>query len=439
MNNNLWTKKLVVLVILFICEDSIIPVAQSSSNDSTKYDLTNVLNEAILKLLKSTDLVEKLESHIIIEDLKYYDGIYQINNTAKLRPFGNTININYMYTHTCGLTVGIRFLMNRNPPNTVRWNFSKNKLRLFYDELRYWLVGDVLIDDPLSYWNYHPWESKFKVNNLEYNNLSIIATKPPEDQKDDKNISINMSYVRFKNLGDIKLKKHPKLSYKQQLKLMYIIGLELPSMMRGLFFDDGDFNVLLGKIFNLHPNQYIISACPDFLTNEQRYYYLLPDISFVYICFKNITIRGLSNFESFVNNQSWSRRYSSYDFVYTLHIKNVRGNMTLDPGFEHVPHFQLNFFIGNLGISFVPEKGKFRVEAQDYNCIVEDTLQPSMLISSWLPKYSTSIIQLIESALTDSLMPSKKDKENSTSLSSDFAEIETSFVELLKNSHPRTR
>ncbi|XP_065204129.1 uncharacterized protein LOC135834221 [Planococcus citri] len=431
MNNNLWTKKLVVLVILFICEDSIIPVAQSSSNDSTKYDLTNVLNEAILKLFKSTDLIEKLESHIIIEDVKHYDGIYQINNTAKLLPFGNTININYMYTHTYGSTWGIRFLMKRKPPNTVRWDFSKNKLRLFYDELRYWLVGDVLIEESYSYWNSRQCERKFYVDHLEYNNLSIIAKKPPEDQKDDKNISINMSYDRFKNLADIKFKKPPKLSYKQQLKLMYIIGLELPSMMRSLFFDGGNFNVLLSKIFKLHPTEYIISACPDFLMNDQRYYYLLPDISFVHMSFKNITIRGLSNFESFVNNHSWSRRYLSLDFIYTLHVKNVRANMTLDPGFEHLPHFQLNFFIGNLDISFVPEKGEFRVEAQDYST-VEDTLQPSTLISSWFTKYLTSIIELIESAMVDSLMPSKKDKEKSISMSPQLAEMEASFVKISK-------
>ncbi|XP_065208321.1 uncharacterized protein LOC135837093 isoform X2 [Planococcus citri] len=400
--NNLYLRKLVILVILFICEDTIIAIAQSSSNDSTKYDFTNVLNEAILKLLKSTDLVEKLQSQILlIEDVKRYGSTYEINNTAKLRPFGNTIDLNYLTTFGSAST---RSLVNRYPPNTIRWEFSENKMV-----------------------KYH-----------EYKNLSIIATKLQVNQKDDNNISINTSYDCLKNPEGIKLGKHPKLSYKQHLKLIYIIGLELPSIMRSFFNKSGIFTALLGKIFNLNPKQHIISACPDFSTNEQRYYYLLPDISSVYVSFKNITIRGLSNFESFVNNQSWSNRYISYDLVYTLHVKNVRGNMTLEAGLEDLQHFQLNFFIGNLYILFVPKKQEFRVEALNYS-VVEDSPQPSTLISVWLPKYSTSIIQLIESAVIDSLMPSKNYKQQPSSLFSNFAQIETSFVELLKKSHPRTR
>ncbi|XP_065208320.1 uncharacterized protein LOC135837093 isoform X1 [Planococcus citri] len=435
--NNLYLRKLVILVILFICEDTIIAIAQSSSNDSTKYDFTNVLNEAILKLLKSTDLVEKLQSQILlIEDVKRYGSTYEINNTAKLRPFGNTIDLNYLTTFGSAST---RSLVNRYPPNTIRWEFSENKMHMFYgDTLKYWLWGDVVVQEPYSYWNYKNQEREFQVKYHEYKNLSIIATKLQVNQKDDNNISINTSYDCLKNPEGIKLGKHPKLSYKQHLKLIYIIGLELPSIMRSFFNKSGIFTALLGKIFNLNPKQHIISACPDFSTNEQRYYYLLPDISSVYVSFKNITIRGLSNFESFVNNQSWSNRYISYDLVYTLHVKNVRGNMTLEAGLEDLQHFQLNFFIGNLYILFVPKKQEFRVEALNYS-VVEDSPQPSTLISVWLPKYSTSIIQLIESAVIDSLMPSKNYKQQPSSLFSNFAQIETSFVELLKKSHPRTR
>ncbi|XP_065204128.1 uncharacterized protein LOC135834220 [Planococcus citri] len=332
-------------------------------------------------------------------------------------------------------------LMYRNPPNTIRWEFPKNTFHMFYDELEYWIAGQVLVE-PHLYWTSDRSTSKFDVLRYHtYKNFSIIATKTPvsANQSFNENIFINTSYDHLENLEGIKMEKYPKLlSYKQHIKLSYIIGLELPSIMRRFFFDGGNFNTILGEIFNLHPKQYIISACPDFLTHEQRYYYLLPDINFVYISFKNITIRGLSNFESYVNNQSWSNRYLSHDLVYTLHVKNVRGNMILDPDFDHLQHFQLNFFIGNLYISFAPEKGEFRVEARDYS-IVEDTLQSSTLISSWLPEYSTRIIRLIESAMIDVMQSSNKDKEKSSSLSSDFAQIETSFVELLKKSHPRTR
>ncbi|XP_065208319.1 uncharacterized protein LOC135837092 [Planococcus citri] len=434
--NNPWK---LIFVILFTCEEII--AAQPASNDSTKYDLTNVLNDAILKLLKSTDLVEKLESEILIKSTNHRRWNIKINNTQKLRSFENTSAIEISTMFTFGCSTGS--LMFRNPPNTIRWEFPKNRFHMFYDELNYWIVGSVqvLIKEPAcpySYWNCY-YNSDFDAKDHKYKNYSIIATNLSANQSCNENITINTSYDHSENPHGIKLEKHSVLlSYKQHLKLMYMISLELPSIMRRYFFDEGNFNALMGEMFNLNPKQHIISACPDFLTNEQRYYYLLPDISFVYMNFKNITIRGLSNFESYANNQSWSNRYSSYDLVYTLQVKNVRGHMTLDPGFEHLPHFQLNFFIGNLDISFVPKKGEFRVEAQDYS-IVEDTLQPSTLISSWLPEYSTSIIELIESAVVDSLMPSKKDKEKSSSLSSDFTQIETSFVELLKKSHPRTR
>ncbi|XP_065204127.1 uncharacterized protein LOC135834219 [Planococcus citri] len=429
--NNPWK---LIFVILFTCEEII--AAQPASNDSTKYDLTNVLNDAVLKLLKSTDLVEKLESEIFMRPTKHRRWNIKINNTQKLRPFGNTSAIEIKTTYTFGYSISS--LMSRNPPNTIRWEFSKNRFDIFYDELQYCIVGSVqVIKKPCSHWNCY-YRRDFVAEDYKYKNYSIIVTNLPANQE---NITINTSYDHLENLHGIKLdiEKHSVLlSYKQHLKLMYIISLELPSIMHRYFFDGGNFNALMGKMFNLNPKQHIISSCPDFLTNEQRYYYLLPDIFFVHMSLKNINLRGLSNFESYVNDQSWSNRYLSYDLVYTLHIKNVRGNMTLDPGFEHLPHFQLNFLIRNLYISFVPKKREFRVEARDYS-IFEDTLQPSILISSWFRKYSTSIIELIESAMVDSLMPSKKDKEKSNSLSSDFAQIETSFVELLKISHPRTR
>ncbi|XP_065208326.1 uncharacterized protein LOC135837095 isoform X2 [Planococcus citri] len=416
--NHLRMWKLIVLVILFICE------AQSSSNDSTEYDLTNVLNEAILKILNSSDLVRELTSQILISpEIRDYGSIYKIDNTAKLRLFGNTINLEEISTHGLGIT--------QYSPDTILWEFSKNNFHMLYAELRYWLVGGVVIDESYSDWIDDHRGSAFGLKFHEYTNLSIIATKLPENREDDKNIIINISYDRLKNLRGIELEKHPKLSYKQHLKLIYIIGLELPYIMRNFFMNGGNFSALLGKIFNLNPKQHIITACPDFLTNEQRYYYLLPDIFLEHMSFKNITIRGLSNFELYTNDKSWSRRLSnsSNDLVYTLHVKDVRGDMSLDHRFEHLhlPRFQLNIIIRNLYISFVPKTDEFRVEAQDYSH-VDDSLLPSTLVSVWFPKYSTSIIQLIESALIDSLMPSKKEK--SIPMTRQLAKMEASFVKI---------
>ncbi|XP_065208333.1 uncharacterized protein LOC135837101 isoform X1 [Planococcus citri] len=428
--NNPWKR---IFVILFICQE--ISAAQSSSNNSTKYDLTNVLNDAILRLFKGSDFFEKLEPEVLINDGKFEYYGYKIDNTEKLQPFGDTIDLNTMYTRR----VCFSDLMMTNPPNTstIRWDFRENRFRMFYAELYYRITGQVQVEESSSPYRYKDDDdgsaSKFELDYNKYQNFSITATKLLVNPSFNENIIINISYDHLGNPKGIKLDKHRKLSYEQHLKLIYIIGLELSSMMDNFFNNCDDFNALLGEIFNLNPQQRIISAYPDFLTNEQRYYYLVPDINFMYMSFKNITIRGLSNFESYTNLKSYKYEciLSDHIFVYTLHVKDVRGNMTLEPGFEHLPHFRLNFFIRNLNILwFVSKNKRFRVEAHNYS-IVEDTPQAPSLISSWLSKYSASIIQFLQSAMADLMMPTKK--SNSIPSSPQLAEMEASFGEILKN------
>ncbi|XP_065208331.1 uncharacterized protein LOC135837098 [Planococcus citri] len=425
--NNPWK---LIFVILFIREE--ITATQSSKNNCTKYDLTNVLNDAILKLFKGTDFFEKLESQIILKDLKFLHDVYKINNTEKLQPFGDTIDLKGLYISRLvyGPLIGGE---NPRDTSTIRWDFPENRLRMFYAELYYGITGYVQVDEESSSYRYREdgSASKFELDHNKYKNFSITATKPPTKQSCNESILINTSYDYLKNPPGIKLAKHRKLSYKQHLKLSYIIGSELPSIMHHIFNDSGNFNALLGEIFNRNPKQHIISAFPDFLTNEQRYYYLLPDINFMYMSFKNITIRGLSNFESYTNLKHYLYRvFSDHIFVYTLYVKDVRGHMTLEPGFDHLPHFQLNFFIPNLNMRFVPKNKQFRVEAHNYS-IVEDTPQAPTMISSWLSKYSTSIIQLLQTAMTDLMMP--MEKNNSIPLSPQLAEMEASFGDILKN------
>ncbi|XP_065208335.1 uncharacterized protein LOC135837101 isoform X2 [Planococcus citri] len=427
--NNPWKLNL-MFFILFIHEE--ITAAQSSNNNSTKYDLTNVLNDAILRLFKGTDLFEKLEPEIILKNSKHLDAVYKIKNTEKLQPFGDSIDLKGL--HTTRLVYGSQ---TENPPDTctIRWEFPENRFHMFYAALYYWIYGYIQVEESSSSYRY--WDddtvSKFDLEYIKYKNFSITATKPPTNPSCNENIVVNTSYEHLENpYKGIKLDKHRKLSYDQHLELTYIIGSELPSIMHHFFFKVGNFNTVMGEIFNLNPKQHIISACPDFLTNEQRYYYLLPDINFMYMGFKNITIRGLSNFESYTNLKSYiyARWCPDYIFVYTLHVKDVRGNVTLEPAFEHLPHFQLNFFIRNLKIWFVPKNKQFCVEAHKYS-IVEDTPQAPTMISSWLSKYSASIIQLLQSAMTDLMMP--MEKNNSILLSPQLAEMEASFGEILKN------
>ncbi|XP_065208330.1 uncharacterized protein LOC135837097 [Planococcus citri] len=428
-----------IFVILFICQE--INAAQSSNNDSMKYDLTNVLNDAILRLLKGTYLFEKLEPEILIQDPKHQNNVYKINNTQKLQPFGNTISLKRMFT--VGLSSNRSKLFTRNPLNTstIRWEFPENKFHMTYDELNYRIKGYVQVEDPYSYWNDDYSISEFHARYHEYKNLSITAIKPLANSSYNENIFFNTSYDHLENPDGIKLAKHPALSYEEHLELTHVIGLELPSIMRNFFINSGNFTPLLDEIFNLNPKQHIISAHPDFLTNEQWYYYHIPDIYYIYLSFQNIIIEGLSNFESYANNKP--RNYDRYEFdnddhhdliVYTLHVKDVRGNMTLHPHFKYsyeYEYFKLNFCIGNLYISFAPKNEEFHVEAQDYS-IVEDTPRSPTVISSWLSKHSTTIIQVLESEIIDLVkMPSKIRKP--CSLCPQVPRMEFNFLDVLKN------
>ncbi|XP_065208339.1 uncharacterized protein LOC135837103 [Planococcus citri] len=428
--NNPWK---LLFFILFTWTE--INVAHSSSNNLSKYDLTDILNDAIVRVLKSNVIVEELESLIIIDNNRQYDGIHEINNTEKIPPFGNTIHFHTIIVFGFSLNT-IRSHYHQR--NTIRWEFSKNELRMFYNELEYTVFGYVNLEKPQSIDYLSSDDTQIEAFVHRYKNFSVTATKPSTNLKDDKNISIDMSYDHLSNDQGIQLDKSRKIPYEHQLKLTYSLSLELPSITRHIFNAGGNLSALLGEMFNLHPKQHVITAFPDFPAEEERYYYLIPDISFGNnLSLKNITIRGLTNFQSFVNNRTLNKQALPF---YTLNVANVTGNMTLEAGFDHLglSCFQLSFVSFNFYISYVPDGEKFRVEAQDY-FIVEDAPRAPTLISSWLSNYSTSIMKVIESSIEALIIPLKEaknntDAEKSIPLTPHLSEIETSFMELLNKS-----
>ncbi|XP_065208338.1 uncharacterized protein LOC135837102 [Planococcus citri] len=424
--NNPWK---LLSFILFVWGE--ISAAHSSSScNFSKYDFTDILNDAIVRILKSDTIAEKLESLILVGDDRKYNGECRIN-TGKIPFFENPIDISGVRVIGDNFN-GLR--LDKNQHSTIRWEFPKNELRMLYSHLEYQIYGHTFIEVSNSFWNFNVKCSQIVAQGLWYRNLSVIATKSLAKQKDDENITIGIHWNHMTNHKGIRFtKKKRKISYKHHLSLLYLFSLEFPAIIRHVFNDGGNLRALLGKMFNLHPRQHIIAAFPDFPTNEQRYYYLIPDISIGFLVLKNITIRGLSNFESYMNKRTAKfHRYLSHCRVYTLRISSVQGNVTLDPGFDHLSRLQptLSFSISNLDITYAPKTQKFRVKARDY-FIDENSPKSSLQISSWLSKYSTSIMKLIELSIQDLLAPSKEDTEKSISSTPHLREMDTSFMRLL--------
>ncbi|XP_065208340.1 uncharacterized protein LOC135837104 [Planococcus citri] len=423
--NTSW--KLIFFVTSFIGKE--ITTVQSSDSSSSKYDLTAVLNDAIAGIFKSTDSIEQLETIIYANAPDFITYLYHTNDSeCIIQTPSNVITIRYLHiqganNNTCNATW-------HKPSNTIRWDLSKNQLHMFSEELKYKITGDVLSNSRYGYVDYDNTRSKFEIASFLYKNFSMIAAKPLVNQPGDKNITIDFPHdekhmgicqgIVFKTLGN--------LCYEKQLRLMEMISYGIPGAICRYYNNGGRLKGQLDTLLDLNPKQRIISAYPNFSTDEQLYYYLIPNISLVHLNFRNVTIRGLTNFESYVNDQSSD---DSCNNVYILRVKNITGNMILHSGFEHLPYFQLKFSIPDLRVSFIPKTENFRVKAQDY-IIAEDAPETPTLISSWLSKYSTDIMRVLESELEDLMMPSIKNK--SIPFSSQRSELDASFVELVKKS-----
>lgn len=147
------------------------------------------------------------------------------------------------------------------------------------------------------------------------------------------------------------------------------------------------------KCYSRSKNQ-IISTYPDFVHNEQKFYYLIPRISFYCFYFKLMVIKGLPNF------QLIQVRMTLSPFPHVLLIKNVEGRMDLDYGTRDEKPLELTFKIDFLTLSINKEKKSVNVNARYYQ--VNGTSGPLNY------RQSSVIMNRIESAIASSIMSSMK-------------------------------
>ncbi|XP_065223176.1 uncharacterized protein LOC135847542 [Planococcus citri] len=407
------SKTLYSFLILFFLKEI---DATALRDPSPKYDITKIINETVVKLLgtkNSDNLNERILSWMHPEAGKYFRHQISIKNDLKIRPFNEDFFLDGMIFRYTGYPY-----FSKESKARIRWNTSKAEMSISWNKIRFIIYGKVK-DEACSFvWCRHYYE--FEVVHV-YDNFSITATKLSSNQLDDKKIFIAVSYDRVENEEGIKFSKNYELSYKQILQLKYKIALESTTLISDFFIKSDDFYNFFDSIL-VTPKERITSIHPDFPDNEHSYYYSIPDIPIVYVNFKNIKIIGLWSFEPCIDNNTIS-----------LHTKNVRGNMILDAGFEHFPQFELKFIIDELSMFIDHGIKRIRVMARNYS-ISELTSKSSSSLSSWLKEFSVPIMDLIESAIETTIMPSMGYLSRSSLSKIQIQEMETSFIQLLKKS-----
>ncbi|XP_065224965.1 uncharacterized protein LOC135848829 isoform X2 [Planococcus citri] len=378
----------------------------------SKYDITKIINEIFTGIFRDVDWRTKLQS---ASGTKFFHT-FNIELPAKntLPQFGNEIYLNCSIT-----TIDILGI-------TIKWDFIRDKVNIELDKIKFSILGEVKEKPSLN-----TTISSFLVLSLTFKNFSISSEKNPINQPGDEKIQTDVSYDGVTTEKGIKASIHQsKLSYEEQLELIHAISLPLESVIRDGVINRTKFSDLLNTMFSLNPQKRITSVDPDFPLNTHQYYYLIPEIPIIHASLRNIKIFGLWNFEPYFYNKKITNSQS-----FKLIIKNIHGKMILDSGFRQWPQFSINFSIHELSISAEVKLRGVRVKVQ--NCsISEEVLEPdASIISSWLTKFSTFIIELLESAVEISIITwMNKDDFRSSFSSSSIREAENSLIEILKKS-----
>lgn len=382
-------------------------IASTSTSDTTStYDLTKVLNTTIVGIFRNTDYDGKAKQ--LINKLATDSGTFEISNNRNLEPFKDKIFFN-------NIEISADY---KAKPKRKFCEFTTNKTFINYNEIEFTVNTDVCIDLPTKYTHFQGY--------ITYQNLTIIATRLLTKKNTDKKVEVDISHGDLSNDQGNRLSYCDEIAYKKQQQIIYTSGMMLPSLINACFASNKIANIL-DRDFCQSPKQKIISEHSNFLENEHHYYYHIPTISFVYINLNNVKIRGLSNFKSYSNNETFG------DDGYTLIMENITGEMRLEHGFKGVPNVELSFTSDLLYVSLDNAAKRIRVEAQDYS-IVQTSSQSVVSLTPWLSKYSSSLMEQIESAMAYSLMPSIGVlRTHGSGFSINMREMERSIVQLLKN------
>lgn len=161
---------------------------------------------------------------------------------------------------------------------------------------------------------------------------------------------------------------------------------------------NSEFALSLYEIFETYnqPHAELVSQNPDFSSNPQKYYYLIPKFPFLCFTLKEIVIFGLSNFDSFKVHKT------SPIFTQTLLMKNLTGGVILDYKSASEKPLELYFEINSLFVSKKYETRCIYVQAK-YTSINLAKLSGTLTF-----RQKEVLMNGLESAIASSILPSAK-------------------------------
>ncbi|XP_065208590.1 uncharacterized protein LOC135837294 isoform X2 [Planococcus citri] len=390
-------KELIILFILLQLKAQVI----CSENDVTKHLNESISNIFAINAQDAIELISTVRNHKMKE--------FEYNVSKNVNPF----QTKFFFQNICIWRFEGTSSEEDIPPPQLHWEFIEKKMSLLYEDLRISLQGMIgaVKGENISKIRIRPGFKNFTLtavgSYIDHNNLKF---------------SHNITYngLRCWMLATPTVYWFTKISSSrddlEQLD-QQIIPASLAMIHRNIQ-DNRYFSDKLKEIFQTYekPRKEIISKHPDFLTNPQRYYYLIPEYTFFRFILKDIVIRGLSNFKSFKCIRS-----SSGIFTHTLHVRDVRGNMTLDYRSKNATNLELDFQIDYLFVSKKEDSSCVFVQAKYYTVVSTKTnvslsTRPSLVIMNGL-----------ESAIASSLLPSMKIGKT-CDLGTSLEEIEISNV-----------
>ncbi|XP_065208575.1 uncharacterized protein LOC135837285 isoform X2 [Planococcus citri] len=394
--------------VLFLTKE--ITSIRASYSASEKSDITKYLNSTIHKIFRSAKGVAV--TFLLKKITNLQPKTYEYNLTRKVQGFRDQIifrNVTFP-----SLSFG-------------SWSRSSNRKYIEYD----FLNNKIQIGSLHVYIEFH--SDIYSDKDTFYSSFQEEATF---DYPSSWPCFINVTKLPKTNLEnifqiDMPLPKSAVFRYSSNYKqyeavrrnndLMEEIKSKLPSMMIENMNHNEKLIRALNKSYGLHPKRHLLAKRKNFSHNEYQYHYRIPTAK--YFCFKliNISISGLSNFQSLKQHYSPDMKP-----IHTLWIKDIRGKATLDYGREPESPLELNFYADYLSISkdrftetYYGRGFKVAAHWASVSRAKEDI--PLTIVQS------ECIWRSIESALAFSLKPESIVDEMETPLKQKCAEIPSSW------------
>ncbi|XP_065208571.1 uncharacterized protein LOC135837284 [Planococcus citri] len=362
-----------LVFVLFLMKE--ITSIRSSTRESRKHDLTIHLNRTINKLFQSVKTV--IVTHLLKKIQNLEPQTYEYNLTHPIDGFQDRIIFRDTSIQDFCLYMSSKH---------IDYDFINDKIQIVLHEADVHFGADVHSAEDTYYGSF------FAVMEIESKCL-INVVKLPETDPGYKIFQIDMQFFDLNNITYRIFNE----SVTNNTKLVKEIESRLPSILLDNMNNNEILTQALYDSYGFQPKKHLIAKRKNFSNNEPQYYYRIPTAQ--YFCFnlKNITIKGLSNFQSL--------KYHRFPrtAIHTLLIKDVRGNATLDYGRESDPPLRLHFYIDYLTISqdgFADRYGRgFKVGG--HWCSVRRVRGNTSLTNV----QTEGVIRSIESAFAFSLTP----------------------------------